>query len=103
MLKQRVITAVVLLALLLPALFARNPWPFDILTLLMIGAAGWEWSRLNEGGEWPSIVFAVALVFACGAALAAGWTHGAPDLVWWVAALVWVPGGAWALHLGPDF
>ena len=28
MLGQRVITALVLLALLLPALFAANPWPF---------------------------------------------------------------------------
>ena len=39
MLKQRVITAIVLLALLLPALFAASPWPFAVLTLLLIGAA----------------------------------------------------------------
>ena len=47
MLKQRVITAVILLALLLPALFAASPLPFAGLTLVLISAAGWEWGRLN--------------------------------------------------------
>jgi phosphatidate cytidylyltransferase len=103
MLKQRIVTALVLLALLLPALFASSPWPFDLLTVLLIGIAGWEWSRLNESGDAPSIAFGVALVLACGAALGVGWTQGAPAWVWWLAALVWVPGGAWALSLGPDF
>jgi hypothetical protein len=45
MLGQRVITAIVLLALLVPALFASQPWPFHLLTLLLIAAAGWEWGR----------------------------------------------------------
>jgi phosphatidate cytidylyltransferase len=103
MLKQRVVTALVLLALLLAALFAPSPWPFDLLTLALIGAAGWEWSRLNESGELPSIAFGVGLVLACLAALAVDWTERAPRQVWWLAALVWVPGGAWALRLGPDF
>ena len=103
MLKQRVVTALVLLALLLAALFAPSPWPFDLLTLALIGAAGWEWSRLNESGERPSIAFGVGLVLACLAALAVDWTESAPRQVWWLAALVWVPGGAWALRLGPDF
>ncbi|MEY4753586.1 MAG: hypothetical protein RJA44_1261, partial [Pseudomonadota bacterium] len=38
MLKQRVITAIVLLLLLLPALFASNFTPFALLTLVMVGA-----------------------------------------------------------------
>ncbi|MGS0757588.1 phosphatidate cytidylyltransferase, partial [Roseateles sp. GG27B] len=51
MLKTRAITAFVLLAILLPALFATSPWPFALLTLLMIGAAGWEWARLNAAAD----------------------------------------------------
>lgn len=47
MLKQRIITAVLMLLVLLPALFAQAPWPFALLTLVMIAAAGWEWFRLN--------------------------------------------------------
>src|SRR5882724_2906365 len=70
MLKQRVITAAVLLALLLPALFAASPWPFAVLTLLMVGAAGWEWGRLNSASPALSIVIGVVLAAACGLALA---------------------------------
>ena len=47
MLKQRIITALVLLAVLLPALFHDAIEPFALLALLMIVAAGWEWARLN--------------------------------------------------------
>ena len=51
MLKQRVITALVLIAFLLPALFASVAWPFALLSLLLIAAAGWEWGRLNGAGQ----------------------------------------------------
>ena len=40
MLKQRIATALVLLALLLAALWAPGPWPFALFSLVMIGAAG---------------------------------------------------------------
>jgi len=101
MLKQRVITAVVLLALLLPALFAPVAWPFALLTLVMIGAAGWEWGRLNGAPGALSIAMGVLLAAACAAALWAGWAAQAPSAVWWVATLVWVLGGALALKVGP--
>jgi len=39
MLKQRVITALVLLAVLLPTLFATPAWPFALLTLIGFSAA----------------------------------------------------------------
>ena len=101
MLGQRVITAVVLLVLLLPALFAPVAWPFALLTLLMIGAAGWEWGRLNGAGSTWSLAFGAVLAAACAAALLAGWTLQAPPAAWWAATLVWVLGGAWALKVGP--
>jgi len=99
-LKQRVITAVLLLALLLPALFAAPAWPFAVLTLVLIGAAGWEWGRLNGAGS-GSVVLGVLLASACAAAMWVGWSRSAPILAWWLAAVVWVLGGAWALHGGP--
>jgi phosphatidate cytidylyltransferase len=101
MLKQRVITAVVLLAILLPALFAPVPWPFAVLTLVMIGAAGWEWARLNGVSGGAAIGLGVLLAAACAGALAAGWSVAAPPLAWWIATLVWVLGGVWALRAGP--
>src|SRR2546423_11054725 len=101
MLKQRVITAVVLLAILLPALFAPVAWPFAVLTLVMIGAAGWEWARLNGVSGGTAIALGIVLAVACAAALAAGWAVDAPPLAWWLATLVWVLGGVWALRAGP--
>jgi len=101
MLKQRVITAVVLLAILLPALFAPVAWPFAVLTLVMIGAAGWEWARLNGVGGGVAIALGIVLAAACGAALAAGWAVDAPQAAWWIATLVWVLAGTWALKAGP--
>ena len=101
MLKQRVITALVLLAVLLPALFAPMAWPFAVLTLVMIAAAGWEWARLNGVDGALAVVLGMVLAAACTAALGAGWVEAAPAMVWWVATLVWVLGGAWALKVGP--
>lgn len=101
MLGQRVLTAVVLLALLVPALFAPLDWPFNLLTLLLIAAAGWEWARLNQLGMTPSLGLGLALALACAAALAVGWSLQPPVLAWWLAAAVWVVGGALALRSGP--
>ena len=100
MLKQRVITALVLMAILLPALFARQAWPFALLSLALMAAAGWEWGRLN-GARAIAIPMGVVLALACGAALWAGWSDAPPSLVWWAATLVWVLGGAFALRGGP--
>ena len=101
MLKQRVITAIVLLALLLPALFAAPAWPFALLTLSMIGAAGWEWGRLNGGNGVAAIALGAAVAIAGGAALWAGWAGAAPAPLWWIATLLWVLGGTRSLAQGP--
>jgi phosphatidate cytidylyltransferase len=65
MLKQRVITALILMAILLPTLAAQATWPFAVLTLVFISAAGWEWSRLNEAPGWRAVLMAVAVAAAC--------------------------------------
>ncbi len=101
MLKQRVITALVLLALLLLALFNPAPWPFSLLTLVMIGAAGWEWGRLNGLADGAALAIGAAVVVLCLCATAAGWLAAPPNWLWWLAALVWVLGGARAIRLGP--
>ena len=101
MLGQRIVTAVVLLALLVPALVAASPWPFQLLTLALIGAAGWEWGRLNGASSALAIGFGLALVLACAGAWRAGWTAATPAAVWWIATAVWVIGGSFALSRGP--
>jgi phosphatidate cytidylyltransferase len=101
MLKQRVITALVLLAFLLPALFAASPWPFAVLTLLMVGAAGWEWARLNSASPVLAIAMGVGLAAASALALAGGWMRPGASPAWWLACGVWVLGGGMALRGGP--
>lgn len=101
MLKQRVITALVLLAFLLPALFAPVAWPFAVLTLIAMGAAGWEWARLNGTTSGLAIVLGVLLAAVCTVSLWVGWGYQAPPLIWWLAMLVWVLGGAAAIKAGP--
>lgn len=102
MLKQRVITAVIMLIVLLPALFAASPWPFALLTLAMVAAAGWEWGRLNGVTGVAAIAMGVVVALACAAAWAAGWVETQFKPVWWLATAVWVLGGAWALRGGPS-
>jgi phosphatidate cytidylyltransferase len=101
MLKQRVITAVVLLAVLLPALFAPTVWPFAALSLLMTAAAGWEWGRLNQLPGAGAVLTGVVVAAAEAAAWAAGWTISAPSAAWWTAVAIWVIGGGLALRGGP--
>lgn len=100
MLKQRIITALALLAMLLPALFAGAPWPFAVLTLLVIGAAGWEWSRLNGGSQVPAMMFGLGLTVVCASTLASQGLQTSPSWVWWGMSLLWVLGGAQVLRGG---
>jgi phosphatidate cytidylyltransferase len=102
MLKQRVITAVVLLAILLPALFWRTPEPFLAITLILIAAAGWEWGRLNGLGQGGSIALGVITLILCGCAWALGWPQRASPLLWIVVGAFWVAAGAALVQAGVD-
>ena len=101
MLLQRVITAVVLLALLLPSLWVTTPWPFALLTLLLIAAAGWEWSRLNGVATVAALGPGVLLALAGLWAVYTGSVAQVPVAVWWGAALAWLALGSLALRTGP--
>jgi phosphatidate cytidylyltransferase len=100
-LRQRIITALVLLAIVLPALFAQLPLPFALVTLVMIGAAGWEWGRLNGQSGATAVLMGLALAAACAGALVAGWSGPMLRPVWWAASLAWLVGGWVALRGGP--
>jgi phosphatidate cytidylyltransferase len=100
MLKQRIITAAILLAILLPALFWPSPVPFAVVTLVLIAAAAWEWGRLNGLQQGGSVAVALACLLAC----AASWYFGLLDrplpVLWVVAGGLWVLVGAWLLKAG---
>lgn len=100
MLKQRVITAVVLLAILLPALFWRTPEPFLAITLLLIAAGGWEWGRLNGSSALGSVVLGVGTLVWCLLFWAMGWIHTPSPLLWTIVGAFWVVAGALLLRAG---
>ena len=100
MLKQRVITAIVLLAILLPALFWPSPLPFMVVALIMLSAAGWEWGRLNGCGAAGALATGLACLVLCLLAWALGYLANPLTLLWSIAGAAWVLGGAWLLRGG---
>lgn len=101
MLRQRVITALVLVALLLGSLMAASVWPFALLTLALMAAGGWEWGRLNQATDAAALAMGAAVALGGAAALLAGWTVRAPAPLWWMAFAVWAVGAGVALRSGP--
>lgn len=100
MLRQRILTALVLLAIVLPALFHPDPRAFNGVVLLAIAAAAWEWGRLSG---WSQLL-ALALGAACAALCVLAWgllgAAGAPLWLWAFGAGTWVLGGGLLLRAG---
>jgi len=94
MLKQRVITAIVLLAILLPALFWPSPAPFAAITLILIAAGAWEWGRLNGMSAPVSALPAAVCLAMCAASWQQGLLVRPLPLLWTFAGALWVLLGA---------
>jgi phosphatidate cytidylyltransferase len=100
MLKQRVITALVLLALLLPALFYPQPWPFCAMALALMAAATWEWGRLNGLSHGSALALGAACLGLCALAWYWDWPTRRLDWLWPGTGAAWVVGGVWLLYRG---
>ncbi len=100
MLKQRIITALVLLLILLPALFYRTPEPFCLIALVLIAAGAWEWARLNGYGQVAALGCGLLIVDAGMAAWWFGMLAQSLSLLWIFAGSAWVLVGAWLLQRG---
>ena len=99
MLKQRAITAVALLAVLLPTLFMSSPEPFILLALFMVAAGAWEWGRLSGLTFQQALLNAVILSVALLVLWVSGHSH-LRSFVWLLPSLVWVIGGVLLLRMG---
>ena len=100
MLKQRVITAIVLLAVLLPAMFYTTPAPFCAVALVLIAAGGWEWGRLNGLNSIVSVLLGVMMAVLCGLTWYAGLLEKPLPLLWTLVGGAWVLTGAGLLRVG---
>jgi phosphatidate cytidylyltransferase len=107
MLRQRIITAAVLAALFLAALFGLPAVGWTALAGVVLGAAAWEWCGFARGGRTARIAYtaataALGLAAAGGLGLATG-RAGALALVpiYGVALGFWVVGAPWWLARRP--
>jgi phosphatidate cytidylyltransferase len=100
MLKQRIITALVLLAILLPAMFYPLPTPFGLVTLVLLACGAWEWARLNGFSFRAALRTGAVCALLC----TISWYFGLPamrlPLVWTVMGGFWVLVSVWALRAG---
>ena len=117
MLKQRILTALVLLFIIGAVLAAPSPWPFLVFLCLVAGCALWEWLRLVVDAVWVrrTVPVLVVLCMLClsgsmiqGAGSAWAWRpafdHGLLPLValfWVVAATTMVLRGRLVAPFGP--
>lgn len=102
MLRTRVITALILLAVILPAIFSPHPTAWAIVTLGFMAAAAWEWAGMLEAPL--SGVTAAVVVVALGAAwllAATAWPALADTLglaLVAAATLYWIMIAPWRLY-----
>lgn len=114
MLRQRVLTALVLAVLVVWGVFALPPTAFSAIVAALMVLGAWEWSRL-AGLTRATARLGYVLLVAALIAVFAGVANGseaafallAAALLWWLAALIWVVrfpagSGVWRRHgLGP--
>lgn len=73
MLKQRIITAIIMIVLLVGATVAPTPWVLVLILCLMASTALWEWIRLSYSSA-PLVPTLIAVVFAAYSVyLSQGW------------------------------
>lgn len=110
MLKQRFITAVVLVAALLASLWALPLIGMAAVFALVMAVASWEWSAMSgfPGRGQRSLAVVISLVAMAGLGISVGLFEGVLDwaqvqsvmhlaCLWWAIALLWVmsyPGSA---------
>jgi phosphatidate cytidylyltransferase len=100
MLRQRVITALILVGVMFAALAASSPWPFALVTLVLLAAGAWEWGRLNGAAPAVSWVLGGLMLLAGIVAVVAGLAAMSLGGLWWLAVAVWTLGGALVLRRG---
>jgi len=94
MLKTRIITALVLLAILLPVLYSNDHTAFAVVASLFFGAAIWECFRLFNPGSKSALIIAAAWTLAFAYAF---FMRAPGDPTFWFAIGVLL----WALRFAP--
>lgn len=100
MLRLRILTAIALLAVLLPAVFFPEAWLFASVAGVLMACAAWEWFRLNGASSQKAVLAGFGCVVVC---VFLWFTHLRSEslsFVWLTAAVVWVIGGGVLIRSG---
>lgn len=94
MLKTRIITAIIALAVLALVLFVLPPLAAELVIALLILAAAWEWSGFLEAKTPATRIFYVIFIAALMAGFGMVWPDGVERVLmvamgWWLIALIW--------------
>ena len=100
MLKHRIITALLLLAILVPAMVHPDTLGFVVVTGVLIAAGAWEWARLNGLGHRLSIPSGLFCAAFCVSLWFSGWLQHPMPLVWAALGVFWVLLSGWLLVAG---
>jgi phosphatidate cytidylyltransferase len=90
MLKQRIITALVLVGVLALTLTVARPYGFPIFALVMVGVVIGEWMSLLALSRTTSMVVAGVMMFVLWIVDTTAYANPVSIVVWAVAAVVWV-------------
>ena len=94
----RTLTAAVLLAAFIAALFLLDRTAFAIVVSTVVGLGAHEWAKLVKAGRGTALAYAATCVVLCFACTQAAWT--APWICA-VAGLFWFVAAPWLLARGP--
>jgi phosphatidate cytidylyltransferase len=101
MLKTRVITAIVLLAVFLPVTLFAPVGAFGALIAFVLVFAAWEWARLLKVGGVGPVVYALVAAVALVASTKLGTGMRLPRPLFQAAAVFWVLAGPYVLVRKP--
>ena len=95
MLKQRILTAIILAPLVLLVIFYGNQWQFAALAALLQFMCGYEWLRMNRVSTVPNVVLNGVFTAAVFYAVLSNRLN--LQIEWYVIAMVllWLPAVLW--------
>ncbi|WP_175692903.1 phosphatidate cytidylyltransferase [Burkholderia ambifaria] len=102
MLKTRVLTAVVMLAVLLPVTLFAPLTAFGALIGVVLVFAAWEWARLLKLGAAGSVVYAIAAAAALAATAPLGVGAASSRPLFMAAGVFWLLVGPFSLRRKPE-
>ena len=102
MLKQRIITAVLLLCILVPAVLSSNRLFFVLVSGILVCGAAWEWARLCGFSGLYAVFSGICFGVVCAGLWMTGVVFASLAWLWMGVGTAWVLGATWLLRVGSD-